>query len=71
MLRTIVDVGAFRYFLPQSLHHPLHVIVIIRKNCYLSLLVVVNAHTTLRAVVHGQSCGFHLFQGLIPNINYF
>ena len=48
--------------LPQSLHHPLHVIDAIRKYFYLSQHVVVNAYTTLRAVVHGQRCCFHMFQ---------
>ena len=42
----------------------LHVIVVIRKNCYLSQLVVVNAHTTLRAVVHGQRCCFNCSKDL-------
>ena len=52
--------------LPRSLHQSLHVIVVIRKKFYLSQLVVVNAHTTLRAVVHGQRCCFTCSKDLFP-----
>ena len=52
--------------LPHSLRHPLHVSVVIRNDCYLSHIVVVNAHTTLRAVVHGQRCCFTCSKDLFP-----
>ena len=40
--------------LPRSFRHPLHISLVLRRNCCRSAHVVLNGHTSLGAVAHGK-----------------
>ena len=52
--------------LPRSFRHPLHISLVLRRNCCRSAHVVPNGHTSLGAVVHGKRGCFSFSKGLRP-----